>query len=149
MSRFLTNAELIKQRLDSHFASLGAGWAEIGVVVYRQKDIESEVDLILAKASGACITVLWDGFDTTDPKQNLIDLSCRYSLAVWCAPTADENNPGSFADNVVEQTLLAIHGWVSDAGHSFLAHRISNGNLVPHSSYLIYELNATVRTLIE
>ena len=148
MSHFLTNAELIKQRLDSHFAALGAGWEEIGVVVYRQKDIESEVDLILAKAAGACITVLWDGFTTTDPTKALLDVAARYSLAVWCAPTADASRPAAFADEVAEQTLKAIHGWVADGGHCHFEYRIQGGNLVAHPSYLIYELNATVRTLI-
>lgn len=148
MSQFLTNAELLKGRLDAHFAALGEGWEGIGTVVYRQKDIESEADAILAKAGGAAITILWDGFEMANPNSRIPDVTIRYSLAIWSLPTAESEQPAAFADDVAEQVLRAVNGWTAESRHCHLEFRIGGGNLVPHPTYLIYDLSCTIKALI-
>jgi hypothetical protein len=149
VSHFLTNAGLIKDRLDAHFAALGEGWENVGTVVYRQKDIEAECDTLLARAGGAAVTILWDGFSIPNPESRTADTLVRYSVAVWCQPTTGVHMPpSSLADEVVEQVVRALHGWAASGRHAHLEFRIGGCALASHPTYLIYDLACTVRAQI-
>jgi hypothetical protein len=147
MSKHLRIADEIKSRLDDQFTDAAQRYdvnlAGVSVIVDRQKDLLSQINTGIAKASGCAVTVLWTGFRRTPTGER----TGRYIVRVFARPVMlDGNYP---ADEIVERIDEALNDWVppSASPHGHCHYRVmgEDAELVPDKNYLIYEMPFAVK----
>jgi hypothetical protein len=145
MSKALDIAEQIKGRLEADFARTDAPVSLVGldVVVDKQKDILAEVNKAVKKATGALVSILWTGFGR-DPERGRV---YRYTIFVWSRPIMNAGNKP--ADDITERIDESLNFWVppaaSASGHTHYEMRGTGAELLPDKSYLLYEMQFTVK----
>ena len=149
MSAFLNAAELIKARLlkppgEGELATpLDLSSLHDCILVDRQKDIMSEVDKAVAKASGTAISILWNGWVTLNENASRPHLGSRYTVTVWSKSIiAGPNLP---ADAVMASVILRLWHWISaDGGHAHGEAQPKNGGQVPDPDFLNYDCEVVI-----
>lgn len=141
MSKALTIADALAARLNGLSALSG-----VETFVDRQKDVAVEVAKRVGKATGGCVTILFEGFTNSDPRQSgLPSVTRRYTATVYSRPvllTAGELP----ADDIVEGISTALHDWDPDetvAG--ILQIHVTGGDFRPDFKYLIYDVTIEVK----
>lgn len=141
MSKALDTAALIRNRLLTAPAQgelpTSVDLTHTDVLIYRQTPIITEVATAVANATGCAIVITWEGFQVPDPNSRSPRLVHRYNVSVWSKPILDAGNRP--ADHVIESIILRMWHWVPGGGHSHGEAKVSNGDMVPHKSYLIYD----------
>lgn len=144
MSQFLDIADDIKTRLDFVFTDVAEAYAVdlagVTVIVDRQKEISSEVNKSVGKTSGACVVILFTGYDreraTGEKKAN-------YSVMIYTRPVLTAG--GKLADDIIERIDTALNYWqpasASGGGHTFYDLDGDGANLIPDRNFLVYEMN--------
>jgi len=113
-----------------------------GIIVDRQKDIQTLAAKAVAKARGTAIVILWDDQAVADKNAKRPKMAYSYNIAVWSKPVISQ---GEFpADDVMESIITRLWHWVPQGGHQHKEVEITPGGLVPHKSFLIYDCGATV-----
>jgi hypothetical protein len=117
------------------------------VIVNRQKEIQSKVSLVQAKARGTAIVIQWDGHAPDQKNAGSPKMAYTYSVQVWSKPVLGE---GDFpADDVFESIVARLWHWepgVAEAGKG-IAHRevqVMPGGVIPNKTYMIYEFGLLV-----
>jgi hypothetical protein len=106
----------------------------VGVVVYKQKSIQSEIDVAMKKVVGCAIVISWEGFTTTDRNARTPRLAHRYNICVWSKPIIDQ---GAYpADEVMESIINRMWQWVPDGGHAHGEAEVRDGGIVPDQRFL-------------
>lgn len=147
MSKHLAIAEEIKGRLDLHFDDQAEEYdvplQGVDVIVDRQKDILSMVNVSVAKATGCAVTILWTGFGRATTGER----TGNYMIRVWSKPIITGENKA--ADEIVERIDHVLNEWVppsaSGNGHCHYKMIGSGADLAPDRSYLIYEMPFSVK----
>jgi hypothetical protein len=147
MSKYLTIAENIKERLDQKFTDEAAEFEValdgVTVIVDRQKDILTQINTAVAKASGCVVTILWTGFGRTPTGER----AATYVLRIYSRPVLlDGNYP---ADDIVERIDTVLDEWVpagaSISGHCLYKMNGEGADLVPDRNFLLYEMPYSVK----
>lgn len=146
MSTAISTAELIRLRL---LTPPGAGelpvsvnLQSIDVIVDTQKDIRAMIARAVGNATGCAIVITWQGFRIPDGNASRPRMEHRYSIAVYSVPIIDGGQRP--ADHVIESIVARLWHWVPDGGHAHGECQVQNGDMVPDSSYLVYDLEVTV-----
>lgn len=142
MSKHLAIADEIKARLDLNFADEAEEYdvplQGVDVIVDRQKDILSMVNVSVAKATGCAVTILWTGFKRTPTGER----TGNYMIRVWSKPIITGENKE--ADELVERIDQVLNDWVptSASGNGHCHYKLigDGADLAPDRSYLIYEM---------
>lgn len=149
MSKALDIAELIRTRL---ITAPAVGELETpvdltelpeeSVIVDRQKDINTMTSVAVAKAKGTAIVILWDGQAVADENAKRPRVELSYNISVHSKPVIAA---GDFpADDVMESIINRLWHWVPQGRHQQYEVKIRPGGLVPHKSFLIYDLGAVI-----
>ena len=144
MSQFLDIADDIKDRLDFVFTDVAEAYAVdlsgVSVIVDRQKNITSEVNKAVGKSSGACVTILFTGYER---ERGTGEKKANYSLMIYSRPVLTAG--GKLADDIIERIDTALNYWqpasASGGGHTFYDLDSDGANLIPDRNYLVYEMN--------
>lgn len=129
----LAPADALKARL-----AAVAELAGIDVVVDRQKNLLSEVAKSVAKAKGAAIVILLDGWGEP-PEGESTYLRLRHSVSLWTVPVM---RPGAIAEAVALGAMLrAIQGWRPSAQDCSRWH-VGGGASIESERYHVYEFPA-------
>lgn len=117
------------------------------VIVNRQKEIQSKIALVQAKARGTVIVIQWDQHTPDQKNAGSPNLTYTYSVQIWSKPVLGE---GDFpADDVFESILARLWHWqpgAAEAGKG-IAHRevqATAGGVMPNKSFMIYEFGLLV-----
>jgi len=147
MSKYLTIAGNIKARLDDKFTDAAEEFdvplTGVTVIVDRQKDILTQVNTAVAKATGCVVTILWTGFGRAPTGER----TATYVLRVYSRPVLlDGNYP---ADDIVERIDVVLDEFVpagaSSTGHCHYKMNGEGADLVPDRNYLVYEMPYSVK----
>lgn len=102
----LAPAEALKTRLESISELVG-----IDIIVDRQKDVLSEITKAVAKAKGAAIVILLDGWGEP-PEGEATYLRLRHSISLYTKPVL---RGGYLSEAIALGAMLrAIQGWRPD-----------------------------------
>jgi hypothetical protein len=123
--------------LQTHLAAV-ADLAGIDVVVDRQKNILSEVAKSVAKAKGAAIVIMLDGW-ADPPEGEATYLRLRYSVSLWTLPVL---RSGAIAEAVALGAMVrAIQGWKPSSTNCSRWH-VGGGTAIESKTYHVYEFPA-------
>lgn len=148
MSAALEMADMIRNRILTRPAvgelATTVDLTHIDVIVDRQTPVLSLIQAAVAKATGTAIVILWQGFRVLDKHTGRPRLAQSYNISVWSKQVIDgANRP---ADNVIESIVLRLWQWVPDGGHSYGEAEVSNGDMVPNKSFLVYDCEVVIPT---
>lgn len=138
MSKFYDRADSIKSRIESLPALNG-----VGVLVYRQKDLQTEIDLSLARV-GSVIIIRWEGGENADPEDDSnLQILSNYNIQVASKTTIAKSQV--FMDDLNEEVMRILHGWnpTPALGCGYEAN-ISGTTLVPDDDYLIFQIDVRI-----
>lgn len=138
MSRALDIADRMAARLTAADALSG-----VTCLVDRQKDIATEVAKSVAKASGSCLVITYEGFSNPDSNQSgKPRVVRRYTATIFSRPVLAD---GQLAADVLETAALILHNWEPDpATDGFAEIRVASGDYRPDSKFLLYDLDLEV-----
>lgn len=145
MSGWLDMAAAIQTRLESLALMEG-----IPVVIDRQLNINSTVTKAVGKASGACVTILWNGAAVQVDSEPLVSFP-SYQVRLYTRPIIRDGDEAAVkADDLVEAILCALHDWHPDAQAHSDSHLKTSGevDMLPSASFLIYEITFTGRVTL-
>jgi hypothetical protein len=150
MSKALDMADLIRNRILTRPAvgemATTVDLTHIDVIIDRQTPVLSLIQAAVAKGTGCAIVILWQGFRVLDKHTARPRLAQSYNISVHSKQVIDgANRP---ADNVIESIVLRLWQWVPDGGHSHGEAEVSNGDMVPNKSYLIYDCEVVIPTVL-
>jgi hypothetical protein len=115
------------------------------VIIDRQKDLRSDIDAAVAKAS-ACI-VLYPTTGTRDPSPMAGDeFQAGMVIEVVCTPLLQETGAAT-ADDIAEDVITALDGWLrpnAPTPGSADKLRVVSFSLDPDPDYLVWQI--TLRT---
>lgn len=113
-------------------------------VVHRQKNITSEVDLILGKSNG-CIVIVFTGFTNPDKRYTGENSTIRrsYSLMVYSLPVVRKPTD-LMADDLLEGIAKALQNWEPPSTTRIAEIIVTSCAFVADETYLIYELTLEV-----
>lgn len=138
MSKFYDRADAIKAVIEALPELAG-----VSVLVYRQKDLQTEMDVSLARV-GAVVVIVWTGGQNTDPDDDAhLQLSSTYTIQVTCkqiiSPTSEP------MDNIAESIAKGLHGWnpTPSLGCGYEAN-ITGIVPVPDDDYLIFQIDVSI-----
>jgi hypothetical protein len=149
MSKAFQHAELIRTRLMTAPATgelpTPVDITDVDVIVYRQKEVNSQVNAAVAKAKGTAIVIVWQGFRTLDANAKKPRLTQTYNITVWSKPiiAGDELK----ADDVMESIIARMWHWIPVPGsHTQGEAVVEDGGLVPDKTFLKYDCEVTIPT---
>lgn len=136
MSKFYDRADSIKAVIDALPEVAG-----VAVLVYRQKILQTELDVSLAKVGGAII-ITWDGGNQTDPLANLQIIS-NYTIEVVANPLVAKNQ--YFCDDIIQAVMKALHGWnpTPSLGCDYDA-QVDGPTPVADPDYLVFQITCQI-----
>lgn len=112
------------------------------VIVDRQKAILGEVSKALAKVGGTAVLILWQDYRIVDENAARPRLEHSYNITVWSKPVLAGD--ALAADDVMQSIIARLWHWNPSGGHAFGEAKLRQGGLVPHKSYLIYDLEVVI-----
>lgn len=137
MSTFLDKADEIADRLRAV-----TRLESVEIIVDRQKDIAAEFAKAMGKAKGGVIIILFDGYRPNDEDVAESVLISSYSITIWTKPILRGDQAP--ADDIVEETHRALHGWKHDfyCQHNAI---VRSGRIIPDQRFLIHELQLELK----
>jgi hypothetical protein len=142
MSAFLDVANDIKTHLDAVLDTAASG---VVVIVDRQKDVLSEITKAVGKAKGACVTILFTGYNRRNGRK-----VAGYAIRIWSKPVlqGEEN----LADDLLASIDAAIHHYIPPSMNAAQDNchfqiEVQDGDMVPDKNFLLYEITATAPVL--
>ena len=136
MSKSLTIAQSMADRLNAV-----AALASVRAVVWKKKDLESELATITGKSTSALIVILYTGFENPDTSASVhLTLKRRYTLSIFAKP-ATRLAASAAADDIAEIVARTLHNWEPDETTTDTAEiRVASCDLRPDNEYLIYDM---------
>lgn len=133
MSAWSEAAETLKAKIES------LQLKDVAVVVDRQLNIASQVELMTAKAGAVAVVILWAGCRIKGNIGNKVFVT-EPNFDVRCyASGIVEEATGVKLDDVIEKILPAVHEWSPAGVHLNREFKITGDvDLVPDKKYLIY-----------
>lgn len=137
MSKSLTIAHAMADRLNAV-----AALASVRAVVWKQKELESELATITGKSTSALIVILYTGFENPDTAAGVhLTLKRRYTISIFTKP-ATRFTAAAAADDIAEIVARTLHNWepdetTTDAGEI----RVASCDLRPDPEHLIYDMD--------
>jgi len=111
----------------------------ITVIVDRQKDITSEVTQAVAKAKGAAIVIMLEGW-SEPPEGESAYLRLRYSISLWTKPIL---RAGAISESIALGALVrAVQAWRPDASACARWHAGAGASTV-NKEFRLYEFPAS------
>lgn len=146
MSAALDMADLIRNRILTAPAvgeiATTVDLTRIDVIIDRQTPVLSLINAAVAKATGTAIVIFWEGFQVPDQNTSRPRLAQRYNIRVYSKQViAGANRP---ADNVIESIVNRMWHWIPLGGHAYGEAEVSNGDMVPDKSFLIYDCEVVI-----
>lgn len=133
-------AKLMEERLEGREALAG-----VPVVLDQQKDVRAEVEIGVAKETGAAITILYEGGTVENPQDSGPRVAARYTVRAWGLPVMRETSESWVPTETVHAEIMrALHHWVPVGHHPAREMRVSDPDLEPDNDYLVYTCTATV-----
>lgn len=155
MSKISKIAEKIVERLGSARTetelSTPIDISGIPVIFDRQTDIRSKVDRKMEEASGAVLTLLYQGWRIEDENASrprvmqiyTLELHARYILL-----QDDINGGAKWADDVIESVILRLWHWRPELDHVYGECKPGDGDMLPDQRRLSYSCNVEVPTFL-
>lgn len=136
MSKSLTIAQAMADRLNAV-----AALASVRAVVWKKKDLESELATITGKSTSALIVILYTGFENPDTSATVNPtLKRRYTISIFAKP-ATRLAAAAAADDICEIVARSLHNWEPDETTVGTAEiRVATCDLRPDDEYLIYDM---------
>jgi hypothetical protein len=140
VSKALTIAQAMADRLNA-LATL----PDVDTLVWKQKDLSSEMAAKLGKSAGAVIVILYEGFKNPDANGGgRLNVTRSYTLSVFSRPVRREGT-ATAADDIVEIAAAALHNWEpAEAAAGIGEIHVKSCDLRPDPLYLIYDLDVEV-----
>ena len=137
MSKSVTIAQAMADRLNA-LATL----PDVEALVWRQKELASELAAKLGKATGAVVVILYEGF--ANPNANAsgqLSVARRYTVTIFAKPVLRGSSSIS-GDDIAEITARSLHDWEPDETTSGFAQiHVRACDLRPDDKFLIYDLD--------
>lgn len=125
--------------LAAHLATV-AGLAGIPVIVARQKALKTEIDTAIAKAKGAAIMIVLDGWINVIPESDGCHLKLQHSISIWTAPILRR---GAIPESVVMGLLVAaMQRHLPDPDDCDSRWETATGIYVKHPNHRVYSFPA-------
>jgi hypothetical protein len=123
------------------YLAMVEGLSDIPVIVGRQKDLESEINEAVAKATGAAIMISLEGWNVIIPDSSDCHLNAEFSLSIWTTPVL---YPGATEESVILGLLIsAMQRYTPDPEDCDARWVTSSGAHVQHPDHRVYEFPAT------
>jgi hypothetical protein len=137
MSKAITIAEAMAARINVQMTL-----PDVSAFVDRQKDLLAEINLRVAKAGGAAIAILFEGFSNADTSSSVnLTVLRRYTVTIYAKPVLRDATETA-ADDIVEIVARALHNWEPDEAKVGCAEITVKGcDLIPDNRYLTYALD--------
>lgn len=136
MSKSLTIANAMAARLNAV-----AALSSVRAVVWKKKDLESELATITGKSTSALIVILYTGFENPDSSGSANPvLKRRYTISIFANPTTRLATAAA-ADDICEIVARTLHNWEPDEITTDTAEiSVTSCDLRPDDQYLIYDM---------
>ncbi len=137
MSKSITIAQAMADRLNA-LTTL----PDVEALVWRQKDIASELATKLGKGSGAVIVILYEGFQNPDASSSgRISVARRYTVTIFAKPVMRASTALT-GDDIAEIVAHSLHDWEPDESTTGFAQiHVKGCDLRPDSAFLIYDMD--------
>lgn len=140
MSKALDIADAIAARLDG--LNLLGGQK---VLVWKQKDIVSEVKARLERGLGSALMLFYEGFDQEGAANGVYPSVTRnYTLRILSKPVLQPGKPT--ADALLESAAVSLHQWEPAEVSGISEIIVPKGAMVEDDEHLIYDLTLTVKS---
>lgn len=142
MSLAITIAQAMADRINA-----APSLPDVTAMVYRQKTLASELATKLAKAGGAVIVILYEGFTNPDAGSATHPaITRRFTVTLFAKPLLREDAEMA-ADDIVEITARILHNWEPlEATAGFAEIHVKGCDLRPDDKFLIYDLEVEVES---
>jgi hypothetical protein len=120
---------------------------DVHAIVWKQKDITSELQRRTGKTGGALIVILYAGFINPDTVAGVhLSVTRRYTVSVFSQPVL-RGAASTTADDIVEIVARSLHNWEPDEATTGTAEiRVASCDIRPDNQYLIYDLEIETTT---
>jgi len=137
MSKAIQIAEAMAARLNA-LATL----PDVEAIVWRQKEISSELASKTGKTAGALIVIVYAGFTNPDSSASVhLTVTRRYAVSIFSKPVM-RNRTATAADDIVEIAARSLHNWEPDETTTGTAEiRVASCEIRPDEQYLIYDMD--------
>lgn len=122
------------------------GYKGIPVIVGRQKDLTSEIDLAVAKATGAAILIAFQDWDDLGSESSHVHLDLNHNISIWTTPVL---RTGAVPESQILGLLIAaLHRYTPDAEEPGVYWRTGSGMYVKHPKHRVYSFPATIEVVL-
>lgn len=138
MSKFYDRADSMKTLLETLPEMEG-----VTVIVHRQKSVDDEVNVSLARVGGAVI-ITWDGGENQDPEDEAnLQILSNYTIGIVCDPDVSDNTFS--ADDIIQAIMQTLHAWnpTPALGCGYEA-KVNGPTPVADDVYLIFEITCQI-----
>jgi hypothetical protein len=137
MSKAMDIADAIAARINVNMRL-----PDVSAFVDRQKDVRAEVAKRVAKAGGAAIVILYEGFSNSASNGAVNpNITRRYTVTIFAKPVlrAADETPAADIEEIVAK---CIHNWEPDESKvGSVEFRVAGSDLRPDGQFLIYDLD--------
>ena len=138
MSSFLDRAEEIKTRLEA-LDEL----CEVGVLVFRQKDIRSEFERAIATLKGGAVIIEFTGFTPFEEDVPGSQVVSDFKITLIAKPILHPSATHT-TSQILEAIYLSLHGW-APTEYCRAKANVGTVRLIPDERFLIYDTPLKLR----
>jgi len=120
----------------------------VGIIVDRQKDIDTMVETAVSQSAGAAVVIFWAGGDNEDPPAAGPRLRCNYEITLYCRPVLMDG--GTPADSLAAAICSALHHWTPSPAsvETYERMTVTRVAMVPDPEFLAYRVFTSVNVTI-
>ena len=118
------------------------GLSGIDAIVARQKDLATEIDIAVAKESGAAILIALDGWANLIPDSSGCAISLLHSISLWTCPIYRIGMTPEA--ELLGLLVAALQRYTPDPADCGARWESESGRYIEHPTHRIYEFTATI-----